>query len=356
MSAAPVLRFLSREGLERLVSGIAESRDTYAPLEEAGDVVLRRVPAGDAGRVRWNGIRLAAPLKPLWFPPSRVVARWGPDGPDHAPPTRPRAVVGAKACDLAALAVMDRVFRDHEYREPSWCAAREADLIVSGDCTDCGESCFCALLGVSPWPKDGFDLNVSPLGSGYLVEVGSGAGRRVVDLHHGLFRHVDGRHQEERDRRRREVEARVTKRNGRLRPRISPSEIVARSLRSPIWGELASSCVECGACNYICPTCHCFQILDSAAGDGFQRLLLWDACSHAGYARMAGGGTPRLQLHERFKNHYLHKFVSFPRNWGVTACTGCGRCVDACPGGIDKRETLHTLETRWIPAGDGEGA
>ena len=75
----------------------------------------------------------------------------------------------------------------------------------------------------------------------------------------------------------------------------------------------------------------------------------WDSCFHAGYARMAGGGTPRLQLTERFKNHYYHKFVSFPRNWGITACSGCGRCVDACMGKIDKRKCLHRLETEWIP-------
>jgi ferredoxin len=65
---------------------------------------------------------------------------------------------------------------------------------------------------------------------------------------------------------------------------------------------------------------------------------------------MAGGLTPRLQLTERFRNHYQHKFVAFPRNWGITACSGCGRCIDACMGRIDKRECLHTLETRWIPS------
>ena len=79
-------------------------------------------------------------------------------------------------------------------------------------------------------------------------------------------------------------------------------------------------------------------------------MSCWDSCFEAGYARMAGGGTPRLQLVERFKNHYYHKFVSFPRNWGVTACSGCGRCIDACMGRIDKRECLHRLETEWLPS------
>ena len=83
---------------------------------------------------------------------------------------------------------------------------------------------------------------------------------------------------------------------------------------------------------------------------GTRRIRMWDSCFHAGYARMAGGGTPRLQLTERFRNHYFHKFVSFPKNWGITACSGCGRCIDACMGRIDKRECLHRLETEWIPS------
>ena len=80
------------------------------------------------------------------------------------------------------------------------------------------------------------------------------------------------------------------------------------------------------------------------------RASCWDSCFESGYARMAGGGTPRLQLVERFRNHYFHKFVSFPRNWGVTACSGCGRCIDACMGRIDKRDCLHRLETEWLPS------
>jgi len=125
---------------------------------------------------------------------------------------------------------------------------------------------------------------------------------------------------------------------------------VSKHDRTRIWSGLAATCVECHACNLVCPTCHCFLLHDLPAEGGAARVRLWDSCFSAGHARMAGGLTPRLQLTERFRNHYQHKFVAFPRNWGITACSGCGRCIDACMGRIDKRECLHTLETRWIPS------
>jgi formate hydrogenlyase subunit 6/NADH:ubiquinone oxidoreductase subunit I len=227
-------------------------------------------------------------------------------------------------------------------------------LILSGDCTGCAESCFCTMLGDRPYPDQGFDLNLSPTDRGYLVQVGSPRGEAIVAAHAALFRAATEAEIQENQRRRAAVEERVRHQNRRFPTRDPFAQSVEKNLKTRIWGDLAATCVECNACNYACPTCHCFLFRDGVAqragGDEFVRVTVWDSCFHAGYARMAGGLTPRLQLVERFKNHYHHKFVSFPRNWGVTACSGCGRCIDACMGRIDKRDCLHQLETRWIPS------
>jgi len=339
---------ISASALGELARALTATHDVYAPRPGGERHALDRVgPSG--GEIPWNSYRLAEPLKGVWFESGRIVARWPED--DLGPPRRrPRAVFGVKACDLKAVACLDKVLRDHEFRDPSWCAARESTLIVAGDCTDCAATCFCTMLGDAPHPTGSFDLCLSPMEGGYLVETGSAAGERLVADHAGLFQEAPESAVAARAREREEIARRVREINARFPVRDPFEKSVGKHERTRIWGELAATCVECHACNMVCPTCHCFLLHDVRAAGGAARLSLWDSCFHAGHARMAGGLTPRLQLTERFRNHYHHKFVAFPRNWGITACSGCGRCIEACMGRIDKRECLHKLETRWIPS------
>jgi formate hydrogenlyase subunit 6/NADH:ubiquinone oxidoreductase subunit I len=339
---------ISTAALGSLASALAATHDVFAPRLAGEALVLDRIQAS-ASEVPWNPYRLAEPLKSIWFQSGRILARWPGSAVDPAPP-RPRVVFGLKACDLKAMACVDRVLRDHDFKEPAWCAARESTLLVAGDCTECAPTCFCTMVGDVPHPTGLFDLCLSPLESGYLVETGSEKGERVVADHAELFSVAPDGAETRRDRVRAETARRVRTANERFPVRDPFEKSVSKHERTRIWGELAATCVECNACNLACPTCHCFLLHDVRTGDGAARLSLWDSCFHAGHARMAGGLTPRLQLTERFRNHYHHKFVAFPRNWGITACSGCGRCVEACMGRIDKRECLHKLETRWIPS------
>ena len=116
------------------------------------------------------------------------------------------------------------------------------------------------------------------------------------------------------------------------------------------WNELGCVCVECGACSYICPTCHCFLLYDEPAGgeEGkSKRMRAWDSCLMASYAKMAGVGgvkpTPRPRLASRFENRVRHKFDWMVQNLEEIGCVGCGRCTQACAGGSDIREVIHRL-------------
>ncbi len=345
------MKYVDRGGLAFFLKGLAQDYDVYAPRQVGDELVLERVDPDEAQpEVAWNEHRLAESYKPFFFQTGKVVSRWTAEGPQGAAPTRPRALLGVKACDLKALQIVDKVFRDHTFQEPAWCAARESNLIIAGDCTGSADSCFCTLLDDVPWPKSGYDLSVAPSDGGWLVDVGSQKGEAHVAAHPTLFREAPAHAVQARDAARAELKARLEALNARYRTRDPLELSVSKNLKTRIWAKLAATCVQCNACNLVCPTCHCFLLHDVKTPDGSARLSMWDSCFHSGYARMAGGGTPRLQLTERFKNHYFHKFVSFPRNWGVTACTGCGRCIDACMGRIDKRDCLYRLETEWLPS------
>jgi len=83
------------------------------------------------------------------------------------------------------------------------------------------------------------------------------------------------------------------------------------------------------------------------ANDNIKRVKYQDSCQFSGYARVAGGATPRPELFERLRNRYLCKYDYRPEALGLVACTGCGRCIDACQGKIDMREVMvDVLKTK----------
>jgi len=120
---------------------------------------------------------------------------------------------------------------------------------------------------------------------------------------------------------------------------------VSQQLASPAWTKegVAYSCVECGACTHVCPTCRCFLLIDQKVGDHAQRAMVWDVCFYPGYWRMAGNLSPKPKLLNRFQNRFSCKFDYFVDNYEAIACTGCGRCIEACMGKIDIRQCLSEL-------------
>ncbi len=110
--------------------------------------------------------------------------------------------------------------------------------------------------------------------------------------------------------------------------------------KADIWEKYSSHCVSCGACVTICPTCSCFLLIDKP---GFEKVKQMDGCQYPGFERVAGGEDALFELHNRFKNRYLCKYVWKPRKFGSIACTGCGRCIEACIGRINKNEIFIEL-------------
>jgi ferredoxin len=109
------------------------------------------------------------------------------------------------------------------------------------------------------------------------------------------------------------------------------------------WQNFMLPCVECGGCNLICDTCHCFLLADKKEGSINRKLRLWDSCLYANYARVAGGANPLRTRAQRLRNRFMKKFDFFIDNLGIPACCGCGRCIEVCPGKIDIREVLKDV-------------
>jgi ferredoxin len=248
-------------------------------------------------------------------------------------------IVGAKACDLKALEVYDKVFLEGEVLDPFYSERRERTVLISADCPNPEDSCFCNLVGIAPYPTSGFDLNLSVVDNGCLIEVGSEKGAALVKRVRTIFQPASSEQLKQRDEGRAKSVQKLKQINPEEFSAELPKKIMGRS-DGEFWSKESTTCVECCACLHICPTCYCFLLYDQPSDGESERMRVWDTCYYAAYARVGGGANPRSDFSQRFKNRFLCKYSYFPGYHGVFACSGCGRCISGCTAKIDIREVL----------------
>ena len=113
----------------------------------------------------------------------------------------------------------------------------------------------------------------------------------------------------------------------------------------PLLSQLAIRCNGCGACTSVCPTCHCFDIVDEQEGVGKgTRRRCWDTCQAPTFTLHASGHNPRDSQNPRYRQRINHKFAIYPLKFGEVLCTGCGRCTRVCHAGQDLVEILQAID------------
>ena len=337
--------FINKPNLDRLVKSLSKTYKIFAPVKSDNNRFYRKI--GEEGLVDTviGEIRAVEPIKSFYFPARTKIAEYF-SKEDPVEKERPIAIIGAKSCDLASLKVMDYAYSQEPFKDPFYVSKREAGLIISSDCTSCGETCFCVAIGIMPYPAEGFDINLSETEGGYVAECGSIKGEKIIKEYFKLFQSADP-YIEKRNASRKKLKEDLLEHVNKSK--IPSKDFIQSAFKnkfdSDLWTEVSKTCVECGACNMICPVCHCFILMDQKKVDGFERLRMWDSCLLMSFARVAGGANPRKLLAQRMRNRFDKKFNFFPDNIGKFGCTGCGRCIEACPGKIDIREVLSSLAT-----------
>ena len=331
--------------LKPFLDAVAEQMDLYVPKKTGTHYTYNRYDPSTETCVEFNNIRACTPVKEFLFP-LRELAAVFPE-PFEPQEIKPFALFGLKDCDLRSIEVLDKVFLEEEFEDPFYVARREKMFIISSDCFEPAESCFCNVMDGRPFAQSGFDLNVSQVKGGFIIEVGSQKGKDFIEKHSELFTDVLDAALSERDKNRSETQTQLEHNNTEFKLDAPVQEVVGDSYDSDVYDEEAKTCIECQACTRVCPTCHCFYLYDTKQKDYFGKMKMWDGCMRLAYAEVAGGANPRKVLGDRLRHRFMHKFSYFLDRYGIDMCVGCGRCVDAEAGGVDIRVVLKKLNEEF---------
>ena len=290
-----------------------------------------------AGPQAWKRF-LHPPREPLWS------AERDPDGglsftePDELP--KRYAFLGVRPCDLRAIGIQDRVLG----AGTRYAARRAAAFLIAVNCTEPSATCFCVSAGGGPDAQTAgvaYDLVLTELVGAqpsYLVSAGSDDGHRVLAGLAPPPASPDTIAQA------RDAVAAAADHMGRSLPEIDLRQMLAQTLDSPRWDEVASRCLTCANCTMACPTCFCTSVADSSdlSGDHAQRWQHWASCFEVDFSYLHGGSV-RTSTRSRYRQWLTHKLGTWHDQFGESGCVGCGRCVAWCPVGIDITAEAHAL-------------
>lgn len=240
-------------------------------------------------------------------------------------------IFGLRSCDLKSIECLDQVFLTKGFIDRFYHDKRERTLLIALSCIKPMEACFCTSVGIDPQQGVGADIQAYDLGEklGFMgiTEKGQALLAKVADLFT-------------------EEEATI--------PSVEQFNLtvdiqgVPEKLKDmfdhPIWDDISRKCLNCSACSYVCPTCHCFDIASEVRGEDGVKIRCWDSCMFGEYTVMAGGHQPRPGKKERVRNRFLHKLRYFPERYNMLLCTGCGRCIVKCPVNLDITDVIKKIK------------
>jgi len=327
--------------LEAWLDSIATVRTLIAPRLVYGIVLYR--PVAKSNDIAWHlqnpgSAHFSRPVlsvKEIFFPPTERLFTIQKTGQEihleEAFPDWETVVFGVRPCDARGAKLLDALFLDTNPVDSFYARRRGNTTLIGLACKEMLSTCFCTSVGGSPDSAHDVDIMLYEADGGYLAEAVTEKGRFLIPS----------------------GEWRGTTASPKHAIHIGQFSVPEKKkwlehFNDEYWTKIAERCLSCRACAYVCPTCRCFVVRDEVVKPGeFKRIRCWDSCAGENYRRVAGGHQPRAEKSDRLRNRIYCKFYYYPEQYGLgaaSACTGCGRCIEVCPAGVDITEVLLDLE------------
>lgn len=336
--------FLSGKAMNNVISTWGEDYLVYAPVRMKGGGAF-----SDTDSIRYGLVERAEdivfdeksdfPFKEILTPITQTLFYFTEDEVKVPDPPKKGAIILLRSCDLHAVKRQDEIYLKNGFEDYYYRRIRDNVKFVLMGCGKSFENCFCVDMGTN---RSGvYDASIDKSGEGYLID------NKVMDWD-SLFSKASEREQE--------VEPAYVKEN---EVRVSiPDNLSLEVAKSKMWDEYDYRCINCGRCNFVCPTCSCFTMQDifyTDNGKAGERRRVTASCMVDGYTDVAGGGAYRKKNGQRMRFKVLHKVYDYKKRFGYHMCVGCGRCDDVCPEYISFSNSINKLENAMKEvSGDGK--
>lgn len=338
-------------GLKKL----SETYRLFGPVKEDDFHSFKRLQQGQLPDLNCLNTRLSP--KSIIYPQTEVMFEYSLDEnqEDHHilkeinKDYSPQAVIGIRPCDAKAFALVRLNFDTAEYQDPYWLKAYEATTLVGLACESPCSSCFCTTAGCGPYHEEGLDLLLIENGDQYWAKIITDKGDAFIAAA-GWNDPLDAKTIVK------EIEAQRRTAEDKICSKVDTDNLRGMETndlyKAPFWEDVSFSCINCGTCTYVCPTCWCFDIQDENRGNRGCRMRNWDSCMYPLFTLHGSGHNPRDTKLHRVRQRFMHKLKYYVDKYDAgIQCVGCGRCVRLCPVNIDIRRVCE-LMNRYAASAD----
>ena len=333
---------ISLSKIQELFAAIAADEALYIPADHAGQPEFMRWSEGMAMTDALNTVRSA---KDFFFPQTEDLVSFKMEGKsieiiDPRTETEDFVVFGVRACDARSFSILDRVFLVDPV-DSYYANRREHGTIVSMACSRPAETCFCHSFGIDAAEPEG-DAVCWKTEDALYIRANTEKGEKLLEKLRPIMEEADEAPVKAQQEKTREILGKLPL-NSFTTEKFG-GDVLLKVFNSEQWKSLSESCLGCGTCTFVCPTCQCYDIRDFKTGSGVKRFRCWDSCMYSDFTLMASG-NPRTSQLERSRQRVMHKLVYFPaNNEGIYGCVGCGRCLSKCPISMNIVKVAKCLE------------
>ncbi|MDR2761128.1 MAG: 4Fe-4S dicluster domain-containing protein [Planctomycetaceae bacterium] len=327
-------KILTQDKLKEIISTlISDSKRVVAPVSTAGKYFYREV--SNSNEAIFNSvIKPTNSIKEFFFPQHEKICNYCYSGKelivsDAELFESEQIIFGSRPCEAAALPVLDKVF-SWDFQDRFFQRRRKQTTVITLACVP-DDFCFCTSVGLSADNNSGADAMLIPIGNNeFEVRLFTEKGKLIFN-----------------------DKIIESEKSGDVSdsPKIKFDANTVQNYLSEHFGDdvfdrLSIKCLGCGACTYVCPTCHCFDIADEGGASCGNRVKNWDSCQFAFFTHHASGHNPRGNQSARQRNRIQHKFRIYPDKFGSILCTGCGNCARECSVSLGVLPYVELLEKK----------
>src|SRR4030042_2361762 len=305
------------------VIGVKSRRDkfTFAPLETASEL-----------RLDYDVTLL--PPKKYFFPQRETLFTYdlanGFSAKGFTAEAKPAIIIGVHPYDIVALLHMDEIFAETK-SDPYYFEKRKSSIIIGVNIQKMSKWCFAPFMGCATI-EYGYDLMLTDLGNRYAINIGSEKGEELLEKYAKNVSNALARDTQLVGQKKREIMNQSQQKFEFPSPEIIPEMLVKSYGESGFWEKHSETCLACGSCVLVCPTCYCFDVKDNPdlTLESGERIRTWDGCLLEDFAKIASGENFRPTRPTRYRHRYFKKGKHLYDQFGFVSCVGCGRCSSNC--------------------------